>query len=299
MSKADAPLECDERAPVVILVNPQLGENIGTTARAMANFGLSRLRLVEPRDGWPNQWAVKAASGADFILEAARVFDSLEEAIADLHYVYATTARPRGMTKEVITPEQAGHDMRRRVAEGQGLGILFGRERWGLNNDEVSLADVIVTAPVNPAFASINMAQAVLLMAYEWYRHEGRSLGMATGEAPAMQPGLQLAGSRPANKAELIGMFEHLEGDLDEAGYFKSPDMRPTIVRNLRNMFGRAELSEQEVRTFRGIIRALSGIRHDKSRHRHQRSGASGRGVGDGGNGGARGGKGNDGGGGG
>ncbi len=267
MSKAKAPEMCDPDAPVVILVNPQLGENIGTAARAMANFGLSEMRLVDPRDGWPNERARKAASGADFILDGVQVFDRLEDAIADLHHVYATTARPRGMTKTVITPEQAGRDMRARVGRGQRLGILFGRERWGLTNDEVSLADVIITAPVNPRFASINIAQAVLLVAYEWYRHEhGDTLGMETDEAPALAPGLKMPDSRPATKAELIGMFEHLESDLDAAGYFKSPDMRPTIIRNLRNMFERAELSEQEVRTFRGIIRTLSGIRHDRRR---------------------------------
>ncbi len=262
MSKAKAPEKCDPRAPVVILVNPQLGQNIGTAARAMANFGLSSLRLVDPRDGWPNDWAVKAASGADWILDGAEVFERLEDAIADLHHVYATTARPRGMTKTVITPDQAGEDMRARAGAGQRLGLLFGRERWGLNNDEVSLADVIITAPVNPRFASINLAQAVLLVAYEWYRREGGALvGMETDEAPAETPGLKMPDSHPASKAELLGMFEHLEKELDASGYFRSPDMRPTIVRNLRNMFARAELSEQEVRSFRGMIRALSGTR--------------------------------------
>ena len=265
MSKAKGPEKCDPDAPVVILVNPQLGQNIGTAARAMANFGLSRLRLVEPRDGWPSEWAIKAASGANWILDGVEVFDSLKEAIADLTHVYATTARPRGMTKTVITPFDAGVDMRARAGRGEKLGILFGRERWGLNNEEVSLADVIITAPVNPRFASINIAQAVLLVAYEWYRHEaGTRVGMETDEAPALTPGLKMPDSRPATKAELIGMFEHLEADLDAAGFFRSPDMRPTIVRNLRNMFARAELSEQEVRTLRGIIRALSGIRQQR-----------------------------------
>ncbi len=266
MSKSKAPERCADEAPVVILVNPQLGENIGTAARAMANFGLSKLRLVDPRDGWPNERARKAASGADWIIDGAEVFERLEDAIADLHHVYATTARPRGMTKTVITPEEAGRDMRARVQRGQRLGILFGRERWGLTNDEVALADVIITAPVNPRFASLNIAQAVLLVAYEWYRHEGaEALGMETDEAPAQTPGLKMPGSRPATKAELIGLFEHLEEALDEADYFKSPDMRPVIVRNLRNMLHRAELSEQEVRTLRGIIRTLSGLRKKRA----------------------------------
>ena len=262
MSKSQAAARVDENTPVVILVNPQLGQNIGTAARAMANFGLSQLRLVEPRDGWPNEYARKAAAGADWIIDNAQVFDTLEEAIADLHYVYATTARPRGMTKTVITPEQAGRDMHARMAGGQKLGILFGRERWGLTNDEVSLANVIITAPVNPDFASLNIAQAVLLVAYEWYRHiAGEAVGMGTDEAPPVKPGLQTPDSRPATRRELLALFEHLETALEEAGYFRSPDMKPTIVRNLRNMLERAELSEQEVRTFHGVIRTLSGWR--------------------------------------
>ncbi len=249
-------------APVVILVNPQLGENIGTAARAMANFGLTQLRLVEPRDGWPSDRARKAAAGADWIIDNVQVFDRLEEAIADLNHVYATTARPRGMTKAVISPAQAGMDMRRRARAGQRLGILFGRERWGLTNDEISLADVIITAPVNPRFASLNIAQAVLLVAYEWYRHEHEdTLGMATDEAGPVTPGLKMPGSRPATRQELLALFEHLESELEAANYFRSPDMKPVIVRNIRNMLERAELSEQEVRTFRGIIRTLAGRR--------------------------------------
>ena len=272
MGKTKRPTHIDERAPVVVLVNPQLGENIGTAARAMANFGLSELRLVQPREAWPNEKARRAASGADWIIDGVRVFDTLEEAIGDLHRVYATTARPRGMTKTVITPEQAGRDMHARVARGQRVGILFGRERWGLTNDEVSLADVIITAPVNPEFASLNIAQAVLLVAYEWYRHvAGEGVGMGTAEAPPVKPGLQMPDSRPATRAELIGLFEHLESALDEADYFRAKDMRPVIVRNLRNMLERAELSEQEVRTLRGIIRALSGLRsrQQKAREEH------------------------------
>ncbi len=268
MGKARAPRHIDANAPVVILVNPQLGENIGTAARAMANFGLSNLRLVEPRDGWPNERARKAAAGADWIIDGVEVFDTLEEAIADLHRVYATTARPRGMTKTVITPAQAGEDMHRRVARGQRLGLLFGRERWGLTNDEVSLADVIITAPVNPDFASLNIAQAVLLVAYEWYRHVAgeERLGMGTEEAPPATPGLKTPDSRPATRAELLALFAHLEMALEEAGYFRSPDMKPVIVRNLRNMFERAELSEQEVRTFHGVIRTLAGARQWQKR---------------------------------
>ena len=180
-------------APAVILVNPQLGENIGTAARAMANFGLHELHIVDPRDGWPNERALKAASGADWIIEQARIHRTLEEALRGFTRAYATTARPRGMIKEVITPEQAGTDMRMRIGRGEKLALLFGRERWGLNNDEVSPADVIVTAPDNPAFASLNIAQAVLLVGYEWYKHEATTLGQST---PA-QVVLQRSGTYP------------------------------------------------------------------------------------------------------
>jgi tRNA/rRNA methyltransferase len=245
--------------PAAILVNPQLGENIGTAARAMANFGLEELRIVDPRDGWPNERAVSASSGAVHVIENATVHADLASALKDLNYVYATTARPRGMVKEVITPEQAGEDMRRRLAAGERVGILFGRERWGLSNDEVALADVIVTAPVNPAFASLNIAQAVLLVGYEYYKGLATTLGQATPELPALEgPGLQLADSRPATKEELYGFFAHLEGELDAAGFYKTDDKRPGMVRNMRNVFTRAALTEQEVRSLRGMVASLT-----------------------------------------
>src|SRR5262245_13845119 len=246
-------------APAVILVNPQLGENIGTAARAMANFGLHELHIVEPRDGWPNERALKAASGADQIIESAVIHASLHEALKRFQRVYATTARPRGMVKEVITPEQAGTEMRARIGRGEQLALLFGRERWGLNNDEVSLADVIITAPVNPAFASLNIAQAVLLVGYEWYRHEAGTLGQATPELPALSgPGLITPDTRPATKEELYGFFHHIEGELDEAGFFKTPEKKPGMIRNMRNLFARAELTEQEVRSLRGMVSSLT-----------------------------------------
>ena len=246
-------------APVVVLVNPQLGENIGTAARAMANFGLHELRIVSPRDGWPNAKAFTASSGAHWILEGAVVFDSLTSALKDVNYVYATTARPRGMTKEVITPEQAGSDMRARIGRGENIAILFGRERWGLDNDEISLADVIVTAPVNPAFASINIAQAVLLMGYEWFKNHAATLGQQTPELPALAgPGLQTPDTRLATKDELYGFFDHLERELDEAGFFKTEDKKPGIMRNIRNLYSRAGLTEQEVRSLRGMVASLT-----------------------------------------
>ncbi len=257
-------------APAVILVNPQLGENIGTAARAMGNFGLSEMHIIDPRDGWPSDRAVKAASGADFIINNARLHDTCEQAIAPFHQVYATTARPRGMTKQVMTPEQAAADMHARIAQGQKVAIMFGRERWGLNNDEVALAGVIVTAPVDPAFASINIAQAVLLLGYEWYKPIARSLGMGTGELPAMAgPGLKVhAGDGLATSEDLQGLFDHLESELDASGFFKSPKMKPVMVRNLRNMFHRVGMSLQEVRTFRGVIASLTRthLRGRKSR---------------------------------
>ncbi|MFN4144094.1 RNA methyltransferase [Aestuariivirga sp.] len=258
-------------APVAVLVNPQLGENIGTAARAMANFGLHELRLVDPRDGWPNEKALTSSSGANWIIENATVHAALDEALKDVNYVYATTARPRGMIKEVITPEQAGHDMRARVGRGERVAILFGRERTGLTNDEISMADVIVTAPVNPAFASINIAQAVLLMGYEWFKERAETLGQQTPELPALEgPGLQTPDTRPATKEELYGFFDHLERELDIAGFFKTEDKKPGMMRNIRNLFGRAELTEQEVRSLRGIVSSLTRAHERRREQRAQ-----------------------------
>ncbi len=246
-------------APIVVLVNPQLGENIGTAARAMANFGLHELRIVDPRDGWPSEKALTSSSGANWIIEGAAVFDDLARSLHDVNYVYATTARPRGMTKDVVTPEQAGADMRARISRGEKLAVLFGRERWGLNNDEVSLADVIVTAPVNPAFASINIAQAVLLIGYEWYKDQAPSLGQETPELAALDgPGLQTPDTRPATKEELYGFLDHLERELDGSGFFKTAAKKPGIMRNIRNMYARAGLTEQEVRSLRGMVASLT-----------------------------------------
>jgi len=255
------------KTPSVILVNPQLGENIGTAARAMANFGLSDLRIFDPRDGWPNEKAGKAAVKGEWIVDQASVHDQLEDALADLNFVYATTARPRDMIKQVMAPDQASADMHRRIAEGQKVGVMFGRERWGLQNDEIALADVAVMAPVDPSHASLNIAQAVLLIGYEWYKPQARSMGMGTLEAgPEVATGLKMPETRPATKQELVGMFEHLERELDEAGFFKTDEMRPKMKVNLRNMLGRAELTEQEVRTMRGVISSLSRGRFQRNK---------------------------------
>jgi tRNA/rRNA methyltransferase len=246
-------------APCIVLVEPQLGENIGATARAMANFGLTELRLVAPRDGWPNPAAAKAASGAVAVIEGARVFDDAAGAVADLAYVLATTARRRDAVKPVLNPESAAGELAARARRGERAGVLFGRERTGLGNDEVALADAIVMAPVNPAFASLNLAQAVLLVGYEWRKlTSAQSLGRRTEVQPAGQEGLQLPGTRPATRAELIGLFEHLERELDATGFLRPPEKRPAMVRSLRNMMLRQALTEQDVRTLRGVISALT-----------------------------------------
>jgi tRNA/rRNA methyltransferase len=268
MSENDQPLKPNPISPpVVVLVNPQLGENIGMAARAMANFGLFDLRLVDPREGWDRDKALAAASGAANTIENMSIFSTLQDALKDMNYVYATTARPRDMTKDVTTPEAAGLDMRARGKTGEGLAILFGRERFGLTNDEVSFADMIITAPVNPAYASLNIAQAVLLVSYEWSKHEATSLGQQTPELDALKgPGLQMPGTRPANKDELYGFYGHIERELDASGFFKTDKLKPNMIRNLRNFFARANPSEQEVRTLRGIVTSLTRRRERETK---------------------------------
>ncbi|MDE2445460.1 MAG: RNA methyltransferase [Alphaproteobacteria bacterium] len=246
-------------APAVVLVNPQLGENIGMAARAMANFSLSDLRLVSPRFGIEMERAVTASAGAVETVEAATTHETLDEALAEFHFVYATTARPREMTKEVMTPEQAAADMHTRIGRGEKVAILFGRERFGLSNEEVSKADVIISAPVNPAYASLNIAQAVLLVGYEWYRPIATTLGMETQELAAHEgPGLKMTNTKPATKTELYGFYDHIEAELADAGFFKSKDKQPIVMRNFRNMFARAGLTEQEVKTLRGMVSSLT-----------------------------------------
>lgn len=236
-------------SPIIILVEPQLGENIGAAARAMLNCGLTRLRLVRPRDGWPNPKALAAASGADTVIDEAELFDSASAAIADLNFVIATTARQRDMVKLILTPEEAARELHARAAAGQAAGILFGPERMGLLNDDIPLADAVVTIPVNPEFASLNLAQAVLLLGYCW-----RCAGQET-----MPRRLESGGSPPATKAELDNLFHRLEEALDEGGFYTSEEQRPSMVRNMRNLLQRAQMTEQEVRTFHGVIVALRG----------------------------------------
>ncbi|MEO0498655.1 MAG: RNA methyltransferase [Pseudomonadota bacterium] len=232
--------------PAIVLVEPQLGENIGMVARAMANFGLSDLRLVSPRDGWPNDRAKAAASRADHVIEGAQLHDNVESAIADLNFVAATTARTRDMLVPVRGPSESVAQMRARTnagrGDGKGAGILFGRERIGLLNEEIALADEIVTFPVNPAFASLNIAQAVLLMSYEW---------MKSGEE-GVRPEIDLG--EPAPKADVIRMYEHLERALDKVNYFFPEHKGETMRLNLRTILGKGRFNEQEVRTLRGVI---------------------------------------------
>lgn len=254
------------RSPSVVLVEPQLGENIGQAARAMANFGLSDLRLVAPRDGWPNEKALANAAIAGVIVENAKVYATLEDAIADLHYVVATTARVRDMVKPIMTPETAMRDMEARTGSGERCGILFGRERSGLENDEVTLANAIVMAPVDPAFASLNLAQSVLLMGYEWRkRTAGDSLGRATPYDGPAQEGNPYVNCEVATREELIHFFCHIETELSESGFFKTDFKRASMIRNIRNMFLRVALTSQEVRTLRGIVSALTRPRPNRN----------------------------------
>jgi tRNA/rRNA methyltransferase len=241
--------------PAVILIDPQLGENIGACARAMWNCGLDELRLVRPRDGWPSAKAVAAATGAAHIVEQARLFLSPAEATADLRFVVATTARRRAIEHPISTLVEGIADLRR--AEGPS-GLLFGPERTGLDNDALVLAQRIVTIPVNPKFTSLNLAQAVLLVAHAWWQE-------STGE-PTPQPATTADSDQRASLAsgaELVGLFEHLEQELDAADFFRVAERRPGVVRNLRTVLQRAELRSDDVSILHGVISALVGHRKD------------------------------------
>jgi tRNA/rRNA methyltransferase len=233
--------------PIVILVEPQLGENIGTTARAMANFGLSRLRLVKPRDQWPNPRAHAAASGADAILDAAGLYDTLEAAIGDCAVVFAATARAHDQAKPVVGAEEAARLMLPHLAAGADVGLVFGRERNGLENDEVGLADHIITLPVNPAFASLNLAQAVVVVAYEWFKLAGG------GALPFVMP----VKSGPAPRQQLMAFFADLERELERVEFFRPAEKRATMQVNLRNIFVRMAPTRQDIQTLHGVVRAI------------------------------------------
>ena len=231
--------------PVIVLVRPQLGENIGKAARAMLNFGLRELRLVAPRDGWPNPGAGPAASGADVVLAEARVFSSVADAVADCGHVYATTVRKRGVTKPVVTPEEAAAAVR---GAPERSAILFGPERSGLDTDDVALARAIVTVPINPEFGSLNLAQAVMVMAYEWWT-----------AADATPPrALVTHATEVAAKGSLDRFLTHLVDQLDACGFLRNAPKRPGMVRNLRHLFERGEVTEQELRTLHGVVTELA-----------------------------------------
>ncbi|HEY0627643.1 MAG TPA: RNA methyltransferase [Allosphingosinicella sp.] len=229
--------------PAIVLVRPQLGENIGKAARAMLNFGLTDLRLVNPRDGWPNPSAGPAASGADIVLEKARVFGSVTEAVADCPFVYATTVRKRGLVVPVIDPEETAREIR---TQNGASAILFGAERSGLETEEAAVAQKIVTVPINPEFRSLNLAQAVILLAYEWSKHS--RLVMPT-ESEGTEP--------RATQEQLEGLIGQLDKSLEKAGYYFPPDRTPATKKTLRTILSKAGWSNREVQALRGMIRTL------------------------------------------
>ncbi|MBF9059001.1 RNA methyltransferase [Rhodobacterales bacterium HKCCSP123] len=233
--------------PAFILVRPQMGENIGAAARAMWNFGLDRMRVIAPRDGWPNARAVALASGAGRLLDHAGLHEDVAGAISDCTYVFATTARPRGMTMPVVTPERAMQQARAILAEGGRVGVLFGPERAGLENDDIARANAIISVPVNPEFPSLNLAQCVLLCAYEFRR---------AGDATPPEV-MAMAGTDFATGAEVTALGDHMEARLEEAGFFFPPDKAEGMKRTLRQIWGRLPLTRADVQTFHGILRQM------------------------------------------
>mgnify|MGYP002652183279 CR=1 FL=1 len=243
--------------PAIILVRPQMGENIGAAARAMLNFGLTEMRLVDPRDGWPNPRAVAMASGAaGQVLDRARVFPTLAEAMADVDFAYATTARGRELTKPVHTPATAMAEARGMTAAGRRVALIFGPERAGLENDDVARANAIVTVPVNPDFPSLNLAQAVMVLAYEWW----------TAAEATPQRQLMTNETHVASKEELEGFLGRLTSELDACGFLSNAQKRPGMIRNLRHLFQRGEVTEQELRTLHGVVSELSRGRMKRGR---------------------------------
>lgn len=233
--------------PAFVLVRPQMGENIGAAARAMLNFGLERMRVVAPRDGWPSERAVAMASGAGRLLDTAQLTDSVAEAVGDCAYVFATTARQRGLTKPVYSPEAAMAEAARRIARGEKVGVLFGPERAGLENEDIAVANAIVTVPVNPAFPSLNLAQCVLLTAYEWRRAHGDIAEVVT----------EMGGSDWAEAIEVEKLAEHYETRLEEAGFFFPEHKAPGMKVNLRNLWSRMPLTRADVQMLHGVMRQM------------------------------------------
>lgn len=249
-TKRDAETKTTGNGPAIILVETSLAENIGMTARAMMNFGLTDLRLVRPKCKWPHAKAINASSGAHAVLKEAKIFDTTAEAVADLHRLGATTARLRDMIKPVQDPRSWAGTMREAFAEGNQCGILFGSERVGLHNDDLALADTLITVPTNPAFSSLNLAQSVLLIGYEWQ--------MAGGAEVPSEIRRKGRGAALASQGEIIDFYEHLEDEMDKAGFLRVQEKRPRMIRNIRNIFNRALLTEQEVRTLRGVVVAIA-----------------------------------------
>jgi tRNA/rRNA methyltransferase len=242
--------------PVVILVRPQLADNIGACARAMANGGLFHLRLVAPRDGWPQEKAWRTASGADNLLEAATVHSTVADAVADLHHVFATCPRPRHIVKPVMTARGASAELREICARGLRTGLLFGPERAGLDNDDMAQADALIRFPLDPGFMSLNLAQAVLVMAYEWWTAEDSTTArtLMTNETVV------------ATKGELDNFMTHLIAELDSSGFLRNLPKRPGMVRNIQHLFQRGEVTSQELRTLHGIVTELSLGRRRRGR---------------------------------
>ncbi len=257
-STADPPL-----APVIILVGPQLGENIGMCARAMLNCAVTELRIVNPRDGWPNEAALSASAGAVAVIEQAKLYASTKDAVADLEFVLATTVRERGIVKDIYSTETAARKIREINSSplspsGRGsnrCGILFGPERTGLENDDVALANAILNIPLNPGFSSLNLAQAVLLVCFTWLSAENPF----QCEAPVAE-----GEEAPATKGDIELLLTHLEEELVKGGFFRSPEQKPTILRNIRNFFFRSSPTQQEARTLRGVVKCLTAKRGGK-----------------------------------
>src|SRR3981081_1835793 len=238
----------DLAGPIVIRVEPQLGENIGMAARAMGNFGLTRLRIVNPRDGWPNVHARRAASGADHVLDHVELFDTVEQAVADCTLLFATTARAHDQAKPVVAPEAAAREIAAEITGGGKVGILFGRERYRLQNEEVARANRIVTFPVNPGFASLNLAQAVLLIGYEWFKLS------TEGELPFAMP----ERSERASQHQMQAFFDNLVRELDKVEFLRPAEKRETMLVNLRNIFARMEPTKQDMHTLHGVVMAIA-----------------------------------------
>jgi tRNA/rRNA methyltransferase len=243
-------------SPVVVLVRPQLADNVGACARAMANGGLFHMRLVAPRDGWPQEKAWRMASGADRILDAATVHDTVADAVADLHHVFATCPRPRHIVKPVLTARGAAVELREICNRGLRTGLLFGPERAGLDNDDMAQADALVRFPLNPAFMSLNLAQAVMVMAYEWWTADD-------GTPPRT---LMTNESKLATKGLLENFLTHLVDQLDACGFLRNQPKRPGMVRNLQHLFQRGEVTEQELRTLHGVVTELAIGRRQRGR---------------------------------